>query len=100
RFALVGASKHLLRAVFQALVLGPVISRMGRKMLGGFIANPTGQDLLVIKELLESGKVVPQIDRRYSLSETAEALRYLEAGHARGKVVITLLDTSCGVDRG
>jgi NADPH:quinone reductase-like Zn-dependent oxidoreductase len=43
-----------------------------------------------IKELLEAGKVVPMIDRRYPLSETAEALRYLEEGHARGKVVITV----------
>jgi NADPH:quinone reductase-like Zn-dependent oxidoreductase len=43
-----------------------------------------------VKELLEAGKVVPVIDRRYPLGETAEAIRYLEAGHARGKVVITV----------
>jgi NADPH:quinone reductase-like Zn-dependent oxidoreductase len=43
----------------------------------------------VLKNLLESGKVVPVIDRRYFLSDVAEALRYLEEGHARGKVVIT-----------
>jgi NADPH:quinone reductase-like Zn-dependent oxidoreductase len=41
-----------------------------------------------MNELLEAGKVVPVIDRRYPLSETAEAIRYLEEGHARGKVII------------
>jgi len=48
------------------------------------------EDLLFIKELLESGKVVPVIDRRYSLRETAEAIRYLETLHARGKVIINV----------
>jgi NADPH:quinone reductase-like Zn-dependent oxidoreductase len=43
-----------------------------------------------MKELLEAGKVVPVIDRRYTLSEVADAIRYLEEGHARGKVVITV----------
>ena len=43
-----------------------------------------------MKELLEAGKVVPVIERRYPLSETAEAIRYLEEGHAQGKVVITV----------
>ena len=43
-----------------------------------------------MKELLEAGKVEPVIDRRYPLSEVAEAIRYLEEGHAKGKVVITI----------
>jgi len=47
-----------------------------------------------MKELLESGKVVPVIDRRYTLSDVPEALRYLEEGHARGKVVITVKHNS------
>jgi NADPH:quinone reductase-like Zn-dependent oxidoreductase len=46
--------------------------------------------LIFVKELLEVGKVVPVIDRCYPLSETAEAIRYLEEGHARGKVIITV----------
>jgi NADPH:quinone reductase-like Zn-dependent oxidoreductase len=55
-------------------------------------ARPNQKDLAFLKELLEAGNVVPVIDRSYPLSETAEAIRYLEAGHARGKVVITVTD--------
>ena len=46
--------------------------------------------ILLVRKLLEVGKVVPVIDRRYPLREVPEALRYLEAGHAKGKVVITV----------
>jgi NADPH:quinone reductase-like Zn-dependent oxidoreductase len=46
--------------------------------------------VFLVKEILEAGKVVPVMDRRYPLSETAEAIRYLEEGHAHGKVVITV----------
>ena len=53
-------------------------------------AKPNKKDLVFMKELLEAGKVVPVIDRRYPLREVAEAIRYLEEGHARGKVVITV----------
>ena len=53
-------------------------------------ARPNQKDLTFLKELFEAGKVVPVIDRWYPLSETAEAIRYLEAGHARGKVIITV----------
>jgi NADPH:quinone reductase-like Zn-dependent oxidoreductase len=52
--------------------------------------KPNQQDLAFMKELLASGRVVPVIDRYYPLSETAEAMRYLETAHARGKVVITM----------
>ena len=48
------------------------------------------EDLVFLKELLEAGAVVPVIDRRYPLSEVPEAFRYLEKGHARGKVIITV----------
>ncbi len=49
------------------------------------------EDLAMLAELFEAGKVVPIIDRRYPLSEVPEALRYLEEGHAQGKVVITVV---------
>lgn len=54
------------------------------------LANSNQKDLVFLKELLEAGKVVPVIDRRYPLSEVPEALRYLVEEHARGKVVITM----------
>lgn len=53
------------------------------------IAKINQKDLMFVKELLEAGKVVPVIERHYPLRETAEALRYLEEGHAREKIVVT-----------
>ena len=86
-FVMVGGSMALM---FQVLFLGPWISMTGSKKMGIVMAKPNKKDLVFMKELLEAGKVVPVIDRRYPLSEVAEALRYLEKGHARGKVVITV----------
>ena len=76
--------------IFQAMLLGPMMSKTGGKKMGGVSAKPSQKDLVILKELLEVGKVVPVIDRRYPLSEAAEALRYLGEGQARGKVVITV----------
>ena len=58
--------------------------------MGILMHKPNKKDLNFMKELFEAGKVVPVIDRRYPLSEVAEALRYFGEGHAQGKVVITL----------
>jgi NADPH:quinone reductase-like Zn-dependent oxidoreductase len=66
------------------------MSAKGGRRMGGISAKPNQEDLLFLKGLLEAGKIVPVIDRRYPLRETAEALRYLGEGHARGKVVITV----------
>ena len=75
--------------VLQALFLGPIISRLGsRKIRFMGIATTPKQDLLILKELLETGKIVPIIDKSYPLNETAEAIKYLMTEHARGKVVI------------
>ena len=79
-----------LQGAFEDLLVAPILSRMGRKKTRSFIAKGSKSDLVVLQELLESGKIVPVIDRRYPLSETPEALRYLEEGHARGKVVLTV----------
>ncbi len=76
--------------IFEALLLGPGMSIVGGKKMGTVTATPNSKDLMVLKELLEAGKVVPVVDRCYPLSETAEAIRYLEEAHARGKVVITV----------
>lgn len=78
-----------LAQTFQALLLGPFISMTGSKKLGAMIVKPN-KDLAFMKELIEAGKVKPVIDRRYKLSEAAEALRYYGEGHARGKIVITV----------
>jgi NADPH:quinone reductase-like Zn-dependent oxidoreductase len=80
-----------LAQIFQALLLGPLISKAGGKKIGFMgIAKRNQKDLVFLKELLEAGKVKPLIDRRYPLSETAKAIQYLEEGHAQGKVVITV----------
>jgi NADPH:quinone reductase-like Zn-dependent oxidoreductase len=84
-FVLSGGS--ILR-IFQAMLLGPFKSKKGGKTFQGFTAKPSQADLNVVKGLIESGKVKPVIDRRYPLSETPDAMRYLEEGHARGKIVI------------
>jgi len=76
--------------IFQAMLLGSFYSQKGGKKMGGVSAKTSQSDLVILKELLEAGKIIPVIDRRYPFSETAEALRYLGAGHARGKVVITV----------
>ena len=78
-------------AIFQALLLGPLISMTGSKKMGIVMWKPNKkEDLVFLKELFEAGKVVPVIDRCYPLNEVPEAFRYLEEGHAQGKVVITL----------
>jgi NADPH:quinone reductase-like Zn-dependent oxidoreductase len=77
--------------VIQAVLFGPLISKTGNKEMGFMgIAQLTHEDLVLLKELLEAGKIKPVIDRQYPLGETAEAMRYLGEGHARGKVVITV----------
>ena len=75
--------------IFQAMLLGKWMSRDGRK-LATVTAIETQQELNFLKGLLETGKIVPVIDKRFTLNQTAEALRYLGTGHARGKVVITV----------
>ena len=77
------------RQLTDALRLGPVLS-MGRQQLGNLLAKPNQDDLLFLKELCEAGKLKPMIDRRFPLSEVPAAVRYVEGGRARGKVVIAV----------
>ncbi|GEM_PF-1009783 len=76
--------------VFRSLFLGPWLSRGRRKKIVVLMARMNHKDLGFIAQLLEAGKVKPVIDRRHPLSETASAMRYLEEGHAKGKIVITI----------
>lgn len=76
--------------IFQGMLLGPRTSKAGGKQMKAVSARIKQEDLLFLKGLLEAGKIVPVIDRRYLFHEAPEALRYLGAGHARGKVVINM----------
>jgi len=76
--------------MISTMLFSPLISMFGNKKMGSMMAKVVQKDLVFLKELLETGKVVPVIDRQYELSEAPEAIRYLEQGHARGKVVITI----------
>ncbi|CAN5492349.1 hypothetical protein BH23ACT9_BH23ACT9_25340 [soil metagenome] len=67
-----------------------VLSLFTRQTLQPFLSVEKRQDLLALSDLLEAGQLTPVIDRTYPLSEAAEALRYVGAGHTRGKVVVTV----------
>ena len=79
--------------LFEHLALGALLSKIGSRQIRfqGFAATPK-EDLEFIKALLEAGKVTPVIDRSYPFAETAEAIRYLEKGHAQGKVVVQVAE--------
>jgi NADPH:quinone reductase-like Zn-dependent oxidoreductase len=85
-YAMTGGSN---RQLTDALLFGPLLS-IGRQTFGNVLTKPNQADLLVLKELCETGKVKPVIDRRFPLSDVPAAVRYIEGGHARGKVVITV----------
>lgn len=76
--------------ILQAMLLGPWLSKLGNKKMGFMGARIKKEDLLYLSGLLARGKIKPVIDRCYALNQTAEAIRYLEEGHAKGKVVITV----------
>ena len=85
-----GGGEVSIVALIRDTLLTMWISKTENKKIGSFMANINQKDLAFMKELLETGKVKPVIDRRYMLSETAKALRYIGEGHAKGKVVITV----------
>ena len=76
--------------VLARLITALVLSRFVSQKLVTFLARPNQEDLTIIQELMEAGRVTPVIDRCYRLSELPNAIRYLAEGHARGKIVITL----------
>jgi NADPH:quinone reductase-like Zn-dependent oxidoreductase len=77
-----GFDRQILRA--------PLLSALVRQRLRPLVSKERREDLLVLKEFIEAGNLTPVIDRTYPLSEAPEAVRYLQAGHARGKVVVTV----------
>ena len=87
---MVGASKaHIFKALLQVVLLGPLHSKSGGQKYSFMgIAKVNPQDLGYLRDLMEAGKIIPVLDRQYGLSQTGDALKYLEEGHARGKVVI------------
>jgi NADPH:quinone reductase-like Zn-dependent oxidoreductase len=87
---LVGADKRGGVALFTRIISGFARSRLFRQRIVFFVAKATQDDLLVLKDLIETGKVCPAIDRTYPLNEAVEAVRYVGTGQARAKVVITM----------
>lgn len=87
RYVMIGGSGTQMA---QAIFLGPFISMTSGKKMGNLMAKANQKDLVFIKELLETGKIKPVIDKRYTLSQVPDALRYLEEGHAIGKIVVTM----------
>jgi NADPH:quinone reductase-like Zn-dependent oxidoreductase len=84
-----GNGRHIVPIAIRMLG-GLLWSRLGRRRMLFFVAKVLRTDLVVLAELIEAGKITPVIDRTYPLSQAAEAMRYIEQGHARGKVVITI----------
>ncbi|MEG3955784.1 NAD(P)-dependent alcohol dehydrogenase [Microcoleus sp. herbarium2] len=84
-YVLVGGSTA---RFFQVMFLGPWISRLGRRKVKCLALKPDRADLIVLRDLIEAGKISPFIDRRYNLSEVPTAIRYLEQRQVRGKVAI------------
>ena len=79
-----------MKQVNQGMMLGPMLSKKGGKKLTYLYQRPNQEDLIIMKELIESGKVTPVIDRVFPLGEIRQALMYYSGGHSRGKVVIAI----------
>lgn len=85
RYVMIGGSG---RQLFQAMLWGRLLSSRGGRRLGAFSARATPEDLDALRDLVEAGKVRPVLDRRFAFADAPAAFRYLEAGHAAGKVVL------------
>jgi NADPH:quinone reductase-like Zn-dependent oxidoreductase len=85
RYVMVGGPT---RRFVTAVALGPVLSALGGRRYGGFTLTPDPDDLQLLGSLLDAGEITPVIDRQYSLQQVPDAIRYLEAGRATGKVVV------------
>jgi NADPH:quinone reductase-like Zn-dependent oxidoreductase len=79
-----------LAQLFEVMFQGPRMSKKDGQQMRSLTLKPNPKDLPLLKELLETRKIVPVIDKRYSLSEVPDALRYFGEGHSKGKIVITV----------
>ncbi|NJP07460.1 MAG: NAD(P)-dependent alcohol dehydrogenase [Chloroflexaceae bacterium] len=86
-YVLIGGS---MKNLFQAMLFGPLLSKTSGQKIGNMLVQPNTQDLRFMRDLLESGKVKPVIDKRYPLREVPQAMRYFESRQAQGKIVITV----------
>lgn len=84
-YVMIGGSMFL---ILQLLLLGPIINRTESKKMDILVHKPNKQDQCLLKELFVAGKILPVIDKQYSLSQVPEAIRYLGEGYAKGKVVV------------
>ena len=82
--------RYVTTAFSPGLALKAKMVRGDKKMIP-MVANPTRSDLIFLKDLLETEKLKPIIDRRYNLEQVPDAIRYLEEGHSRGKVIIQII---------
>lgn len=91
-YIMVGIAPHkMVQGLGQTMILGQFLSKDGgQKFVFMGIAKINQEDLVVLQQLLVTRKIAPVIDRRYPLSETAEAMRYIGLGHASGKIIITM----------
>ena len=83
-----------LAQLFEVMFQGPRMSKKDGQQMKALTLKPNPKDMPLLKELLESGKIVPVIDKRYTFSEMPDAFRYFGEGHSKGKVVITVAPTS------
>ena len=75
---------------FRGVLRAPLVSLFVGQTLRGLNSKVKHEDLVTLRDLIEAGKVTPAIDRTFELSEAAEAIRYLESGQARGKIIVVV----------
>jgi len=92
-YVMVGGS---MSQMISALLLGPLYSRNGGQKFTALSAKSSAKDLAFLKELLEAGKIKPVLDKRFPLSQAQEAFHYLEEGHAKGKIIVSLQENEQG----
>ena len=81
--------------IFQPMLLGPWMSMVGSRKMGSMVAKSNQKDLAYLKDLLQAGKIVPIIDRRYSFDDMQAAHAHVDTGRKKGNVVVTVSSDDC-----